>query len=45
MSLIYVVTVNGQPTYASKSEKSANEEAALNGGVVTQVYLFGGVNK
>ncbi|WNO60855.1 hypothetical protein [Rheinheimera sp. MMS21-TC3] len=43
MSLIYVVTVNGQPTYASKSEASANEEAALNGGVVTQVYLFGGV--
>lgn len=45
MSTIYVVTVSGRPVYASDDRKSADEEAHLQGGIVTPVYLYSGVKK
>ncbi|MEN3158259.1 hypothetical protein ABC502_07740 [Alkalimonas sp. NCh-2] len=36
---IYLVMVNGNPVYSSRRKSAAEEEAKLQGGIVTPVYL------
>lgn len=37
---IYLVTVNGAPVYSSRRKEAAEEEAKLQGGTVTPVFLY-----